>query len=865
MPSISIAPYQGGGGEDNSWWQSSPIADAGNKPDIGKMGNAISGIESGGNYGAIGPVTKSGDRALGKYQVMAANVPQWTREALGREMTPREFLDSPEAQDAVFNHKFGGYVSKYGPEGASKAWFAGEKGMNNPNAKDILGTSVDKYASRFMNAYAGDSANTPKEQQQANPAPQEDWWSSSPVSAAPASDAKSSAEKLASKPSGEVDRGAIDAFARGGAKGVTAGFSDEIRGLAAAGAGSNNEPASLGNLISGTYKYWTGNEDAKRRYDEFVKRERELDAAAAKQHPIASTAGEIAGAIAVPVGASANAAGLGSRMAYGAGTGAVMGGLYGAGEGVGAADTVGRAVTGAAAGALLGGAAPAAIEGVIRAGQSVGRPIANAIRSIRSPEDEAARRVATAISRDMASDPAAAARLSPNEFAASLQSGGPAVMMDLGGDTTRALARSAANTSPEGRAILNRTINDRFEGQAGRVTDWLRHTFNYPNAQAQQEAIETAARTVNRSNYRAAMREGDFPIMSSEIERIIGSPAVVDAMRLAASTGKDRAVAGGYGAFNNAVTVENGLVRFNRGPNGAPTYPNLSFWDAVKRNLDDAANEALRKGRNSEATVIGELSRSLRGELDNIVPAYATARAGAAHFFGAESALEAGQNFVSKNMSSHEARNALARMSDTERQLFQDGFASKLIESLNNVGDRRSILNKIADTPAAREKINIALGPQRAAEIEAGLRIEGIMDLARSAVQGNSTTARQLAELGLAGGVYGMSGGGMNPFNDPSAAFHAALAYGAMRGKNRINENLSRRVAEALVSRDPQVVIRGIRAVARNNNLLSSLRAADAAIARVGAVESPIAGRMSLQTAGRAQSDNEVPGPSGNQ
>ncbi len=178
MPSISIAPYQGGSGEDNSLWQSSPLADASGQPDLGKARNAISGIESGGNYGVIGPVTKSGDRALGKYQVMAANVPQWTREALGRELTPREFLADPEAQDAVFNHKFGGYVSKYGPEGASKAWFAGEKGMNNPNAKDILGTSVDGYASKFMNAYGGEGAKQPQVQQ---PSTQEDWWSSSPL------------------------------------------------------------------------------------------------------------------------------------------------------------------------------------------------------------------------------------------------------------------------------------------------------------------------------------------------------------------------------------------------------------------------------------------------------------------------------------------------------------------------------------------------------------------------------------------------------------------------------------------------------------------------------------------------------------
>jgi hypothetical protein len=114
-------------------------------------GSAISRIESGGKYDILGPVIpKSGDRAYGKYQVMGANVPQWTEQYLGRRMTPQEFLADPQAQDAVFKGRFGEYVQKYGPEGAAKAWFAGEKGMNNPNAKDVLGTTVQGYGQKFM-------------------------------------------------------------------------------------------------------------------------------------------------------------------------------------------------------------------------------------------------------------------------------------------------------------------------------------------------------------------------------------------------------------------------------------------------------------------------------------------------------------------------------------------------------------------------------------------------------------------------------------------------------------------------------------------------------------------------------------------
>src|SRR5262245_53704873 len=115
---------------------------------------AIGGIETPGQtdpYTAMGRrIPATGDRAYGRYQVMGANIPQWTQQALGYPMTPQEFLKNPDAQDTVFKHIFGQYVDKYGEQGAAKAWFAGEKGMNNPNAVDINGMSVGTYGQRYM-------------------------------------------------------------------------------------------------------------------------------------------------------------------------------------------------------------------------------------------------------------------------------------------------------------------------------------------------------------------------------------------------------------------------------------------------------------------------------------------------------------------------------------------------------------------------------------------------------------------------------------------------------------------------------------------------------------------------------------------
>jgi len=79
-----------------------------------------------GNYAALGPVLKSGDRAYGKYQVMGANIPSWTKQALGVSMTPEQFLNDKDAQEKVFENQFQRNFKKYGTlEDAASVWFSG--------------------------------------------------------------------------------------------------------------------------------------------------------------------------------------------------------------------------------------------------------------------------------------------------------------------------------------------------------------------------------------------------------------------------------------------------------------------------------------------------------------------------------------------------------------------------------------------------------------------------------------------------------------------------------------------------------------------------------------------------------------------
>lgn len=117
--------------------------------------DAIASIESqgSGDYRAVGPRHPKLGRALGRYQVMEANVGPWSEKHLGRRVTVEEFMASPEIQDAIFDGEFGSYVKRFkSPSIAAQAWFAGPGGVGRTDRRDSLGTSVGGYAQKFDRA-----------------------------------------------------------------------------------------------------------------------------------------------------------------------------------------------------------------------------------------------------------------------------------------------------------------------------------------------------------------------------------------------------------------------------------------------------------------------------------------------------------------------------------------------------------------------------------------------------------------------------------------------------------------------------------------------------------------------------------------
>ena len=89
----------------------------------------------------------------GKYQVNEKNIGPWTKQYYGTELSVKEFLANPDAQEKVYEGEFGRLVKKYGVRGAAAAWNGGEGGMNSSTAQ--------AYADRFMrNLGAGGGSDT---------------------------------------------------------------------------------------------------------------------------------------------------------------------------------------------------------------------------------------------------------------------------------------------------------------------------------------------------------------------------------------------------------------------------------------------------------------------------------------------------------------------------------------------------------------------------------------------------------------------------------------------------------------------------------------------------------------------------------
>lgn len=125
-----------------------------------RVKGAVATVESqgSGGYNARGPVIQSGmykgERAMGKYQVMPGNLPEWSKQALGRVVSEQEFMSSPEIQEAIVTDQFIRNYQKYGNwNDVISVWFTGRPVNKQSMAASDGNLSGAQYVSKVNQSF----------------------------------------------------------------------------------------------------------------------------------------------------------------------------------------------------------------------------------------------------------------------------------------------------------------------------------------------------------------------------------------------------------------------------------------------------------------------------------------------------------------------------------------------------------------------------------------------------------------------------------------------------------------------------------------------------------------------------------------
>lgn len=600
----------------------------------------------------------------------------------------------------------------------------------------------------------------------------------------------------------EMDK-KVRALARGVP--VAGAFADEANAAILAGVAPTLEPllkntpfydekSAIGDLP--TYK---------ERYNAALNLQRFRDEAYDIQHPKESLAlrglGAVGGSIAaLPAlaagsGALPASAGLIPRMAVGGLEGAAIGGAQGYGEGAGDYNDPSR-IAGAVKGGALGGGAGVVLPAALSAGgalwKGTGQKVADMLRGAKAPisapktESEAiaaalrgeapSTAVDAPLSRDLAEVIAnqkevpvpkvapsaqddALARIAqalerqkqtPDEMVSAVQGLGPRGMIADTGDAMRTLTRDVYNRPGSGADILSKALRLRQEGQlvdgefvtrpsSSRILDEAASGLGVDGKSAFGEMENLVASRKAAAGPAYAKAYEAPPVDIGEMRDFVGTPLFNQAYQRARAISEKEFVPlpdGGEGIVPLPERVTN---------NEALDWRTL---DLMKQGLDDLIREGKVQGigANEQGAIKGYLSRFVQ-KLDSLNPDYKAAREAFAGPTAMMDALEAGRSALREDAPA--LGKTLAGMTESERQMYRLGALQGLKDKLGNADVTYDAARQAGVLKPNQLERFKELFPDREsfAKFANTLSKEQEMFRTRSAVLGNSTTAKQLAAM----------------------------------------------------------------------------------------------------------------------
>ena len=557
-----------------------------------------------------------------------------------------------------------------------------------------------------------------------------------------------------------------------------------------------------------------------------------------EQYPKTAIAGEIVGGVVTGgagVKAALNAPSLLRGVARGAGIGAGQAGAYGFLDTDGAlSDRLSAGLDDAKIGAAIGVAGPV----LERALPYVGRGISAARDAVDFSAGHAGRMAERDFVKAATMDRLAAARagitdprhqkfMDEAQLARADDLYQSPTAADMGGETLRQTIRRGVEGDTEAAGMFETVARQRQADASERISDTVSEmlrpgsTRNGANAVDDLNLMRSVGSLTNEGLYRRAFdAAGAEDIFNGRLRRLTGSEAVQSAMAKAAKEHAEDRVSRGLANDAPVFKVgDDGLMDVDRAVGGKPS---LEYWDRVGKLLRadaEAARDQFGKATHTTSR-INSFRDQILNELDNATRVsggdslYKAARNNAREFFGHEDAYTAGLKSFGQTdvMDSAVTKNAFAKMSDHDRALFGHGYTQSLVEKLANTPDAADV-EKLLNNAGTRKRLRMALGDDRADEVEMFLKREGMIRQTNMMAQQAAKTARnsdmmrQISGLGgdMAGVIGGAWVGGGNLFS-PEALLGFVAARSGRKILARMSEakrqNYARAMAEIATSRD---------------------------------------------------------------
>ncbi|NNH67827.1 hypothetical protein [Rhizobium laguerreae] len=507
------------------------------------------------------------------------------------------------------------------------------------------------------------------------------------------------------------------------------------------------------------------------------------------------------------------------RFAANVGKGMAQGAGYGAVNALGHDQDVGE---GATTGAAFGAAIPV-IGGVLKSGGMLLKPVADAVRARTNPSGYGSQKIAERFANSGKAVDQTAARDGLS-------------LADSGGASVQDLLRTTTNIPGPARSRVATRLALRQMGQGDRLKNVVGRTLADPNGYlaAKDEIAETAKRIASPLFKEAEKTPIHF---SEKLEGIIKTPAGRRALAKAEEL-----------AANEQVPFKQMFV--NVADDGSMTIkrvPDQRAWQYIKTALDDmvsAETDSITKKVSNEGRIINNLKNSMLAELDSQNPTYAQARKVWGGQQSLDKALEFGRDAMTQSPES--VRRGLSAMGAAEKEAARAGAAEWIRSRIDTAGfTHNAILKFFSNIQQGKNLRALFDNDDQFKTFRKAIFAEAKRRSTYDAVRGNSTTARQMADMFETGGMQEGFNAAKTAVTSGPVAAGLQFIGSRLRMLGGLTPQVADDISKKLMSTSPEVQAKVVSDIQRIEQAqLSSAQkqqAIQGLISRVGMIAGPAA------------------------